>query len=78
MLEKEVNDEKCYRKQEGCSKHQPGGTLQFRPGGPGGLLGQLDERLFHVVDKLTHLQHLMHPAIGSGAGLVKQLSNRNL
>ena len=55
MLESVVDDPEDRSEDDGGDHHQDRGVLELLPGRPGGLLGQLDPRLFHVVCKLTHL-----------------------
>jgi len=55
MLESIVYDPKRRRQDDRRDHHEEGRALQLLPIRPGGLLGELDIRLFQIVDKLSHL-----------------------
>lgn len=50
MLESKVYDEEQHCENDRSDQHQDGGTLEFRPGRPRGLLDELHVRLFNVVN----------------------------
>ena len=50
MLESKVDHEQQHRQEHGRNQDQQGGTLQFLPGRPRRLLGELGEGLFEVVN----------------------------
>ena len=54
-LESEVDNPEKSGQQDSCGYDQKCGALQLRPTWPSRLLGQLYERLFEVIDKLSHL-----------------------
>ena len=55
MLESIVYDPKRRRQDDRSDHHEEGRALQLLPIRPAGLLGELDIRLFQIVDKLSHL-----------------------
>ncbi len=55
MLESEVYNPQKRSQDNRGDQDEDCRTLQFLPGRPGGLLGELYERLFAVIDKLLHL-----------------------
>ncbi len=55
MLESVVYDEECSCNDD-CSYHNKyGRSLEFLPGRPSHLCGELNERLFTIVNELSHL-----------------------
>ena len=55
MLEDEVDNPQRKREDHSGDHHEKGRTLQLLPGRPSGLLGELYEALFQIVNKLSHL-----------------------
>ena len=55
MLESVVYDEECRSNDDGGNHNENCRTLQFLPGGPSHLCGELNERLFTIVYELSHL-----------------------
>ena len=55
MLEDKIYKEEGYSEDYGGHHNQQGRALQLIPRRPRGLLGQLNERLFQIVNKLSHL-----------------------
>ena len=55
MLESEVYNPQKRSQDNRGDQDEDCRTLQFLPGRPSGLLGELYERLFAVIDKLLHL-----------------------
>ena len=54
-LESEIDHPKHGSQDDGRDNDEDGGALQLRPRRPSRLLGELGERLFAVIDKLSHL-----------------------
>lgn len=55
MLESVVYDEECHSNDDGCYHNEYGRSLEFLPGRPSHLCGELNERLFTIVYELSHL-----------------------
>ena len=55
MLESKVYEPQGGCQDDGRDNDEERGALKLGPGRPGGLLGKLGERLFAVIDKLSHL-----------------------
>ena len=55
MLESVVYDEECSCNDDCCYHNKYGRSLEFLPGRPSHLCGELNERLFTIVNELSHL-----------------------
>ena len=55
MLESVVYDEECRSDDDRRYHNKYGRTLEFLPGRPSHLCGELNERLFTIVYELSHL-----------------------